>query len=132
MSKMRMRYFSATLLLLLQLGTVAAYADSVRVGNHYFQSTTLSSTPSVIVTAAANVAGIEITTCQLGLGSGTAVNIIATYPDATQRTIYYALSPSVQSATCPYPIYLPAGVSLSAVEGGGSGDTIYMTYNLPS
>ncbi len=128
--KMKRHFFAAVAVL--SLTATAVEAEATRVGAHFYQNLAVSpSSVTVIVPASANVSGIEIKTCDVAVASGTAIAIMALYPDGTEHAIFHVFGVSSGvSQQCPYPLSIPPGIQLGVVSGIGTQNSIGMTYDL--
>ncbi|MBP2231705.1 hypothetical protein [Azospirillum agricola] len=107
--------------------------NAVRVGKHGYNSILTTSQSVTIVSAAQNTGGIDLKSAQLWAANDISIRLIATYPDSSSVAFFYvtALSNQPGREAMPYPMNLPAGVSLTAATGNGVGSAgVWVNYDL--
>ncbi|WP_372396842.1 hypothetical protein ABMY26_22360 [Azospirillum sp. HJ39] len=118
---------------ILSFGAGHAGAEEVRIGKNGYETNLTTSQTATIVSANQNTGGINIKSLQFWASGGLSLSLVATYPNSSKVTPFYVTSfPSNPvNAAMPYPINLPAGVSLSVVSSTDSGaGGVRMGYDL--
>jgi hypothetical protein len=123
-----MKRIVIALLLTATLGSTAASADPIKLGGSYFAQNCGSGT--TIVSAAANVAGITISSGTLTASPSVQTSLNAVYPDGTTHTLWMAYAGAQTSSNIPYPIFIPAGIALTCIPSTSGAGGAFITYNL--